>query len=104
MSTKKKKKGKKPEPLSENYMRVLKESGFTKNPHKGITTPSSLGGKFRCNYCGAEDLYDNLMQTNCTYEYSPCEKCGGFPLCKVDCEEPTKGTTYISGFGRELDG
>lgn len=99
MTSKQKKKAK-PKPLSDKYLKALKKSGFKTNPHKAIT---EIGGKSRCDYCGMEDLHDNLMQVNCTYEYAPCEKCGGFPLCSVECEMyPVKGVSYISGFGRDL--
>lgn len=94
---------------SEEYLKALKESGFEKNPHRSISvSPNSkssglIGGLFRCDYCGMEGSYDDLVRVDCTCEYEVCKACGGLPFCKQDCPgEEKKIGVYVAGFGRDL--
>jgi len=74
--------------LSDEYLASLKEQGFEFNPHNMLTAidpPHSPNRRWRCGYCGAVDLYDNLLQVHCSYEYPPCTSGGKTPECAPDC-------------------
>lgn len=59
------------------------------NPHgilKAIDPPRDHPPRrFRCHYCEAVGLYDELQAVACTYVYPPCEFCGQTPECAADC-------------------
>jgi Fe-S-cluster-containing dehydrogenase component len=58
------------------------------NPHNWLSAldpPGSANRRWRCQYCGMEDFFDNLRAVACTYVYPPCEHCGETPECAQDC-------------------
>jgi hypothetical protein len=61
-----------------------------RNYHMCMTRTTPIGGadRFRCDYCGAEGMLDDLRQSDCTHVYSVCKACGGDPNsneCRPDC-------------------
>lgn len=94
--------------LSDEYLEHLEDQGFDLNPHQHITAidpPGHPARRWRCNYCGMVDLYDNLHEVHCTYEYPPCSSCGKTPECAPDCRGIMDALTgegvCVIGFGRE---
>jgi hypothetical protein len=59
------------------------------NPHNllvAIDPPGQRLRRWRCLYCGAEGLFEQLFTANeCTHEYPACESCGQTPTCAPDC-------------------
>lgn len=62
------------------------------NPHNNciaLDPPYTENRRWRCHYCGAEGLFDQLMgpeqSIECTHVYPPCEACGAAPQCTADC-------------------
>jgi len=41
--------------------------------------------RWRCFYCKAEGLFEELQAIACTHVYPPCEFCGQTPICAPDC-------------------
>lgn len=60
-----------------------------KNPHNHLTAldppRESPPRRWRCRYCGAEGLMDDLLAIACTHVYPPCSYCGQTPECASDC-------------------
>lgn len=47
--------------------------------------PPRTARRWRCDYCGMIDTFDNLRAVPCTYVYPPCKVCGQTPECAPDC-------------------
>lgn len=66
---------------------------------------TNLGnGRWRCDYCGTIGAVDE--REGCTYEYEPCDACGGCEdsnECKPDCkgmlELLSRPDVYVAGKG-----
>lgn len=65
-------------------------TGERLNPHNWIEAldppRSHPPRRWRCHYCGAEDLLDDLQKRACSYVYPPCASCGQTPECARDCK------------------
>lgn len=59
------------------------------NPHMRLTAidppRESPPRRWRCHYCKATGLMDEVRKIACTYVYPPCEFCGQTPECSLDC-------------------
>lgn len=59
------------------------------NPHNRIVAidppRKSPPRRWRCHYCAAVGLYDELRAVPCTFVYPPCATCGETPECAPDC-------------------
>ena len=59
------------------------------NPHMvmvAIDPPrTSPPRRWRCRYCNAVGLYDELRAIACAYKYPPCATCGQSPECAPNC-------------------
>ena len=73
-------------------------------PHMSAT---NLGdGKYRCDYCGYIDRYENLFLIDCgKTSWPPCKDCGGTPYCDPDCSGISAilgdSKVHVVGFGSE---
>lgn len=60
-------------------------------PPGGHMLVSISEGIARCDYCGWSGPYSALGDSPCTYDYPPCERCGGTPECLPDCSAIFRG-------------
>lgn len=60
--------------------------------------------RWRCDYCGKEELQGIIDQTDCTHVYDPCKDCGEHPFCAKDCSGIaailSDPDIYVAGFKR----
>ncbi len=66
----------------------LKSTKRKPNPHglfTAISPPGRENRQWRCDYCHAKGLLDDLRKTECTYVYPLCKYCGQAPECAADC-------------------
>jgi len=61
-----------------------------------ITPPGRPNRIWRCDYCSAEGLYDDVTKLVCTHVYKPCDYCGS-PGPDGDCSLTCAGIMAILG-------
>ncbi len=76
-------------------------------PHMLLTRLVPGRDLFRCDYCGEKGPRAKLEETECEFEYPPCDDCGGHPFCEADCagiaEILARPDVYVAGFPPESD-